>query len=106
MDLLPPILIVFAIFYFLVFRPAGRERKQREAMLKNVAKHAKVVTNAGIHGTVVGGDEGTVLLRVDDKNNVRIRFARSAIWQVLEPGQGELADEGAAAPAATPAAKG
>ena len=80
---LMPILIVGIIFYFLVFRPASRERKEREGLIKNVKKHDKVVTNAGIHGVVTNLDEESVVLRVDDKNNVRIRFSRQAIWQVL-----------------------
>ena len=82
-----PILIVFAIFYFLVIRPQSRERRAREDKISNITKHAKVITNAGIHGTVVGTDEDTVTLRVDEKNNVRIRFSKAAIWQVLDGGE-------------------
>lgn len=81
-DLLIPLVVVFLIFYFLVIRPASKERRTREAQVRNLQKHDKVVTNAGIHGTVVGFDDETVTLRVDDKNNVRMRFSRAAIWQV------------------------
>lgn len=83
-----PILIVFAIFYFLVIRPGSRERKGREEKIRNLQKHAKVITNAGIHGVVVATDEDSVTLRVDDKNNVRMKFTKAAIWQILE-GSGE-----------------
>ena len=82
-----PILIVFAIFYFLVIRPQSRERREREQKIREIKKHTKVVTNAGIHGTVVATDEDTVTLRVDEKNNVRIRFSRQAIWQILDGGE-------------------
>ena len=58
------------------------ERRKRYLGKPAFKKHDKVVTNAGIHGTVVALDEDTVTLRVDEKNNVRIRFSRSAIWQV------------------------
>jgi preprotein translocase subunit YajC len=87
--LLFPLAIVALIFYFLVIRPGGREKKQREALLKGLKKHDRVVTNAGIHGVVAAleGDD-VVVLKVDDKSNVRIRFARSAIWQVLQPEEG------------------
>jgi preprotein translocase subunit YajC len=81
-DLLIPLVIVFLIFYFLVIRPAGRERRSREDQVRNLKKHDRVVTNAGIHGTIVAIEDETVTLRVDDKNNVRIRFSRTAIWQV------------------------
>lgn len=79
-----PIVIVFAIFYFLVIRPQSKERKGREEKIRTITKNTKVVTNAGIHGTVVGTDEDTVTLRVDEKNNVRIKFSRAAIWQILD----------------------
>ena len=61
--------------------------------MRNITKHDKVITNAGIHGTVVGLDDETVTLRVDEKNNVRIRFARAAIWQVNPGGGGAGAKE-------------
>lgn len=82
MQLLMPLLIVGFIFYFLVFRPASRERKEREAKIGGLQKHDRVITNAGIHGTVVALDEETVTLKVDD--NVRIKFTRAAVWQVLD----------------------
>jgi preprotein translocase subunit YajC len=81
-----PIVVVFLIFYFIVFKPGSKERKARELALKNIKKHDRVITNAGIHGIVVALDEDTVTLRVDDKNNVRIRFARAAVWQVNPEG--------------------
>lgn len=83
LGMLMPILIVVVIFWLLVFRPASRERKERESQIKALKKHDKVITNAGIHGTVMSLDDESVVLRIDDKNNVRVRFSRAAIWQVL-----------------------
>ena len=71
-----------------MIRPGSRERKEREAQVKALKKYDKVVTNAGIHGTVAALDDDTVTLRVDEKNNVRIRFSRQAIWQVLGAEEG------------------
>lgn len=82
LGMLMPILIVGFIFYFLVFRPASKERKAREAQVQALKKHDKVITNAGIHGVVTALDDDSVTLRIDDKNNVRVRFLRSAVWQV------------------------
>jgi preprotein translocase subunit YajC len=77
-------LLIFVIFYFILIRPASRERKAREAQIAGIKKHDRVVTNAGIHGTVVGLEDDAVVLRVDDKNNVRIKFNRQAVWQVVQ----------------------
>lgn len=81
-----PFVLVFVIFYMLVFRPSSKERKKREEQVKNIKKHDRVVTNAGIHGVVVALEPEAVTLRVDEKNNVRIRFSRAAIWQVNPEG--------------------
>ena len=44
--------------------------------------------DAGIHGSVVALDDDSVTLKVDDKNNVRIKFTRQAVWQVVSPKDG------------------
>lgn len=80
--MLVPLVLVGLVFYFIVIRPSSKERKQREQQLKTLKKHDRVITNAGIHGTVVALEDDTVTLRVDEKNNVRMRFSRTAIWQV------------------------
>jgi preprotein translocase subunit YajC len=92
MDFLP-FIIVFVIFWLLVFRPSSKERKQREEQIKNLKKYDRVITNAGIYGTVVGLEQDAVILRVDDKNNIRIKFSRAAIWQVNPEGAGQAVPE-------------
>lgn len=74
-------LTLFAIFYFLVFRPQRKEQKRRMEMLSQVKKGDKVLTHAGIIGTLVNMKDDEVTVEVDD--NVRIRFSRAAIAQVL-----------------------
>ena len=86
--LMPMVLIVF-VWYFLILRPQGRERKQRELQLSNLKRNDRVVTYSGIIGTITGfsDDNKEVTLRVDD--NVKLRFLRSAI-------QGPLAETSSA----------
>ena len=84
LELLVPLLIVFMIFYFLVIRPGMREKRERETKVASIKKHTKVITNAGIHGTVVSTDNDSVTLLVDEKRGVRMRFTKGAIWQVLD----------------------
>jgi preprotein translocase subunit YajC len=93
-----PFIIVFVIFWMLVFRPQSKERKAREEKIKSLKKHDRVVTNAGIYGTVVALDTDTVTLRVDEKNNVRIVFSRAAVWQVNPEGPTPTPAEDAPAP--------
>jgi len=73
---------IFAIFYFLLIRPQQKQKKERERMLASVKKGDRVVTSSGMHGTVVGLNEHTVILKVTDQ--VKLEFDRSAIGRAVE----------------------
>ena len=75
-----PLIFIFAIFYFLLILPQQRQRKKTAEMLGALKTGDKVITNAGIYGTINGFDGDTVILKIADQ--VKIRIARSAITQV------------------------
>ena len=68
---------IFLIFYFLVIRPQRQQQKKLKEMLANIKKNDEVVTNSGIHGTVVIVKDKTVVVRVDEHS--RIEFDKEAI---------------------------
>ncbi len=72
---------IFAIFYFMIIRPQQKKAKEREALLSALKKGDKIITSGGIHGTIAGLDDKTVLL--DLGSNTKIKIERSAIGQVL-----------------------
>ena len=71
---------MFLVFYFILIRPQKKQQAQHEQMIKNLNKNDEVVTSGGIHGTVVGLKEGSILLRIAE--NVKIEVDRSAIAKV------------------------
>ena len=74
-----PILLIFGIFYFLLFLPMQRQRKQQQKMLAGLENGSVVVTSGGIIGTIVaieGND--TLVLRVKP-DNVKIQVTRSSV---------------------------
>jgi preprotein translocase subunit YajC len=73
---------IFAIFYFMIIRPQQKRAKEREKLLSAVEKGDKVVLSSGMHGTVAGLEEKTVL--IDAGNNIKMKFERSAITTVLK----------------------
>jgi preprotein translocase subunit YajC len=75
-----PLGLMFGIMYFLVILPQQRQRKKVQEMLAAVKNGDKVITTAGIYGTINGMDGDTVILKIAD--NVKIRIARAAIAQV------------------------
>lgn len=77
--------LIIGIFYFMILRPQQKRQKERQKMLEAVKKGDKVVTAGGLHGTVAGIDEKTILLQVAD--NVKLKFDRSAIGAVVREGE-------------------
>lgn len=77
---------IFLIFYFMIIRPQQKRAKEREKMLSNMQKGDKVITSGGLHGTIAGIDEKTVLLQVGD--NIKMKFERSAIASVSSSKEG------------------
>jgi len=78
-----PILLIFGIFYFLLFLPMQKQRKQTQKMLAGLQNGQSVVTSGGIIGTIVSidGDE-SLILRVKP-DNIKIQVARSAVSSVV-----------------------
>lgn len=74
--------VIFGIFYLIVFRPMRKRQRETEAMLKSLQRGARVVTNGGIHGTIVGISDHVIQLRVSD--TVKLQLDRSAVARVVE----------------------
>ena len=74
-----PILLIFGIFYFLLFLPMQRQRKQTQKMLAALKNGDVVVTSGGIIGAIVAieGDDSLVLRVKPD--NVKIQVSRSSV---------------------------
>jgi preprotein translocase subunit YajC len=90
MSLIFMIVAIFAVMYFLMIRPQQRQKKQQQDLLSRLTKGDKVITAGGIHGTIAGVKDNTVIVKIAD--NVKVEVNRSAISQVVS----------AKAPAASP----
>jgi preprotein translocase subunit YajC len=77
-----PIILIFAIFYFLLFMPMQRQKKQQQKMLAELQTGQSVVTTGGIVGTIVSLDTDTLVLRVKP-DNIKIQVARSAVSSLV-----------------------
>lgn len=78
---LVPILLMFAIFYFVVFRPQQQRVKEHRELVNNVRRGDTVVTSGGIIGKVTKVvDEHEVLVEIAD--NTRVRILKGTISDV------------------------
>jgi preprotein translocase subunit YajC len=81
MSLIFMIIAIFAVMYFLMIRPQQRQKKQHQSMLSQLSKGDKIVTSGGIHATVAGVKDNTVIIKIAD--NVKVEVNRSSISQVV-----------------------
>jgi len=81
LQILPLMIGMFAIMYFLIIRPQQKQKRERENLLRAIKKGDRVVTSGRLYGTVVGLSEHTVTLKVADQ--VKLDFERSAIGRIV-----------------------
>lgn len=79
---LVPILLLFAIFYFLLIRPQQKRVREHQQMLQSLKKDDFVLTNGGLLGKVVGLTDQFATLEIADR--VRVKVARNAIARIIE----------------------
>lgn len=77
-----PLILIFAIMYFLLIRPQQKKLKEHQAMVAALRRGDMVITQGGIIGKVSKvKDDGE--LEVEIAENVRVRVMRATIVQVL-----------------------
>ena len=81
--LMLPVLLI-GVMYFFMIRPQMKRQKEHRSMLDKLAKGDEVLTNGGIAGVVTDIGENFITIEVAD--NVRMRFQKGAIANVLPKG--------------------
>jgi len=82
-----PLIIIFAIFYFLLIRPQQKKAKQHKQILAELKKGDKVVNSGGLHGTITGLSDDVITMEISPK--VRVKVSRGSIAGVVRKAEGE-----------------
>ena len=77
-----PIILIFVIMYFLLFRPQMKRQKEHARLVSSVKTGDQIVTASGIHGMITNVKDRTVIVKVAD--NVKIEMEKSAITTVVK----------------------
>jgi len=75
------IVVLFAIMYFLFFRPTQVQQKKHKEMIESLQKGERVISSGGIHGKVTQIKDSTVKLKIAD--NTEIEIEKGMIRTVL-----------------------
>jgi preprotein translocase subunit YajC len=79
-----PLLLMFVVLYFVMFRPQMKKQKEHRAMIDALAKGDEVVTAGGFLGKV--SKLGDAYVGIELANGVEVQMQRSAVIQVLPKG--------------------
>lgn len=79
------ILISAILFMLIVVKPQQKQLKQHQRALADLKKNDRVVTAAGIHGTVVQitAEDPTVTIRIDENTGARMTINRETIAKII-----------------------
>ena len=79
-----PIVLIFAVFYFLLIRPQQQQQKALKAKLAAIKRNDRVLTGGGIIAIVQKTTEGSNEVEVEIAPNVRVKVLRETITSVLD----------------------
>lgn len=71
--------------YFMMVRPAQKEKKQKAELMSSVAVGDTVLTTAGFYGVIIDMTDDTVIVEFGSNKNCRIPMQKAAIVQVEKP---------------------
>ena len=78
LSMLPMLLSMVGVFYFMLIRPENKRKKEAEQMRSNMKNGDEITTIGGITGTVVNVKENTFVIETG-ADRVRIEFAKWAL---------------------------
>lgn len=80
-----PIILIFAIFYFVLIRPQQRKEKERKQQINELRAGAKVLFAGGLIGTITEVKEATFMVEI--AQNTVIEIARGAVIRTIKEGE-------------------
>ena len=83
-EMIIPLLLMFAIFYFLLIRPQQKKAKEHKNMVEALNKGDEIITNGGLVAKITDVDESFLTCKVAE--NVEVKVQRHAIMSVLPKG--------------------
>ena len=79
-----PLIVIFAVFYFMLIRPQMKRTKEHRNLVAGLAKGDEVVTNGGVLGRITDVSESFVTLEIADSTQIKLQ--RQAVANVMPKG--------------------
>lgn len=79
-----PLILIFAVFWFLIIRPQTKRAKQHREMVAALKAGDEIVTQGGLLGRVVAVEDA--FLTVEIANQVQVRVQRHMVGTIMPKG--------------------
>ena len=79
-----PLIVLFAVFYFLLIRPQLKQAKQHKQLVAGLAKGDEVVTNGGLLGKIKEVGDNFIVVEIAKETEVKIQ--KQAVSAVMPKG--------------------
>ena len=80
-----PLILLFAIFYFLIIRPQQRHQKAHKEMLAGLQKGDDIITTGGLIAVIVKTEDDFIKIKLNDDTIVKLD--RSYVAKKVESGE-------------------
>jgi preprotein translocase subunit YajC len=75
------LVVIFALFYFVLIRPQRKRQKDHQQMVQELQRGDKVITAGGIHGIIESVSEDNVVIKVESGTTLRVAKGSVALKQ-------------------------
>lgn len=89
--LLPPFIMIFVFYHFMIVRPQRARQRAHDEMLQNLKVGDKIITTGGIYGTVTEINGQVLQVRIAD--TVKVNISRNAVSALQEQPKKEISKE-------------
>ncbi len=79
-----PLIILFAVFYFLLIRPQLKQAKQHKQLVSDLSKGDEVATSGGLLGKIKEVGDNFIVVEIAKDTEVKVQ--KNAITTVLPKG--------------------
>lgn len=81
--MLPALVAIGVLFYFMMIRPERRKQAEAQSLLATIKKNDRIITVGGIYGVVTNVQGDRVTIRVDEANNTKIDITLGSVSRII-----------------------
>jgi preprotein translocase subunit YajC len=88
-----PLILIAAVFYFLVIRPQQKKNKEHQQQIKTMARGAEVITTGGIIGTIVNLPNEGDQLTIEIAKDVQVKISKHYIAEFIAKKESKIEEK-------------